>query len=101
MHTNFWFYRIIMNMICLLFQIQSIKGEDEDEIEDIDLLKLLDDARRIIPEVPEYINVYGTYDLNTLPQPKPTKEKQKVTKEKLQKKEPEKITSLNKEEEGI
>lgn len=81
-------------------QIKSIKSEDEDEINDNDLLKLLDNARSVIPQVPAYVYVYGTYDLNAQPQPKQKKERQKVVREKLQKKEPEKVTTVNKDEEG-
>lgn len=61
----------------------------------------MEDARNIIPQVPDYNYVYGTYDLNKVPEPKPKKERAKVVKEKLQKKEPERITNLEKEEKGI
>ncbi|KAG5898825.1 hypothetical protein JTB14_018785 [Gonioctena quinquepunctata] len=81
--------------------ISAIKEEENDEIQPTDLLKLLEDARSIIPEVPKYCYVYGAYDLNNLPQPKPKKERQKIIKEKLQKKEPEKVTTVEKDEEGI
>lgn len=65
------------------------------------MLKLLDDARTIIPQVHSYSYVYGTYDLNKIPQPKQKVERQKAQREQLQKKEPEKVTSVDKEEEGI
>ncbi|CAG9823432.1 unnamed protein product [Phaedon cochleariae] len=81
--------------------IGHIQDEDSEEMKDTDLLKLLEDSRVIIPKIPDYYYVYGSYDLNNLPQPKPKKERVKATKEKLQKKEPEKITTVEKEEEGI
>ncbi|XP_018564152.1 non-structural maintenance of chromosomes element 4 homolog A isoform X2 [Anoplophora glabripennis] len=81
--------------------IQRIKAEDSEEFEPDNLLKLLEDARNIIPQVPDYNYVYGTYDLNKVPEPKPKKERVKAPKEKLQKKEPERVTSLDKEEKGI
>lgn len=55
----------------------------------------------MIPKVPEYIYVYGTYDLSNLPQPKQKKERQKVAKETVQKKEPEKVTNLDEGEKGM
>lgn len=55
----------------------------------------------MIPVVPKHVYVYGSYDVNSQPQAKPRKERQKVIKEKFQKKEPEKVTSLNKDEESI
>ncbi|KAJ8921743.1 hypothetical protein NQ315_010653 [Exocentrus adspersus] len=81
--------------------IQNIKDEEREEIQPLDLLKLLDDARDIIPQIPDYAYIYGTYDLNKVPEPKPRKERTKAPKEKLQKKEPERVTSLDKEEQGI
>nr|XP_023012935.1 non-structural maintenance of chromosomes element 4 homolog A-like isoform X1 [Leptinotarsa decemlineata] len=81
--------------------INSIKDDKNEELEPNDLLNLLEDARSIIPDIPKYRYVYGAYDLNNLPQPKPKKERQKVVKEKLQRKEPEKVTSVDKDEEGI
>lgn len=81
--------------------ILSIKPEEGEETELTDILKLLDDARKVIPNVPDYNYVYGSYDLSKLPVPRQKKERQKVAKEKLQKKEPEKIVNLDKEEEGI
>ncbi|KAJ8932280.1 hypothetical protein NQ314_014772 [Rhamnusium bicolor] len=80
---------------------QYIKDDEREDIDPIDFLKLLEDARSVIPEVPDYSYVYGTYDLNKVPEPKPRKERVKVVKEKVQKKEPEKITNLDKDEEGI
>lgn len=79
--------------------VNSIK--EDVELRPSDLLKLLDSARKIIPKVPHYTYVYGTYDLDKLPEPKPRKERLKTVKEKVQKKEPEKVTNLNKEEEAI
>lgn len=58
-------------------------------------------AQKIIPETPEYISIYGSYDLNNLPKPKPKKQRQKTQREVFQRKEPEKVTSLDKEEQGI
>ncbi|CAG9837777.1 unnamed protein product [Diabrotica balteata] len=80
--------------------INNIKEENEEMVSS-DLLKLLEDARHIIPQVPEYSYTYGAYDLDTQPQPKPRKERAKVVKEQVQKKEPERVTNLNKEEEAI
>ncbi|KAJ8971366.1 hypothetical protein NQ317_016561 [Molorchus minor] len=81
--------------------IHHVKNEESEEIEPIDILKLLEDARTIVPEIPDNSYVYGTYDLDKLPVPKPKKQRAKAVKEKLQKKEPEKVTNLDKEEEGI
>lgn len=81
--------------------LSNIKPEGAEETEPTDILRLLDDARKIIPKVPDYNYVYGSYDLNKLPVPKQKKERQKVVKEKLQKKEPERVTNLQKDEEGI
>lgn len=66
-----------------------------------DLLKLLKDAREIIPKVPDYTYVYGSYDLENLPQPKPKRQITRTQKEKLEKKEPEQVTSMTKEEDTI
>jgi hypothetical protein len=65
------------------------------------LIKLLSDAQHIVPQVPEYNYVYGTYDLQNLPKPKQRKERQKQGKEKFERKEPEKVTNLEKVEKGI
>lgn len=74
---------------------------NSDEIEPDNFLKLLKDARKLIPHVSSPNYIYGAYDLNSLPQPKQKKERVKQKREKLQKKEPERITSVDKEEEGI
>lgn len=66
-----------------------------------DILNLLDDARRIIPAIEPYRFVYGSYDFDKLPEPKPKRIIKRDPKEKLTKKEPEKVTSVDKEEEGI
>ncbi|XP_044258552.1 non-structural maintenance of chromosomes element 4 homolog A [Tribolium madens] len=66
-----------------------------------DLLKLLPDVQQIIRQVPEYNFVYGTYDMQNLPKPKERKQRQKREKENFQKKEPEKVTNVEKEEQGI
>ncbi|CAG9765109.1 unnamed protein product [Ceutorhynchus assimilis] len=78
----------------------ATNNEDEEEIT-VDHTKLLDHARALIPKVPDYNNVYGSYDLNALPVPKQKKERVKAVKEQIQKKEPEKVVNLEKEEEGI
>ncbi|KAL1492027.1 hypothetical protein ABEB36_012531 [Hypothenemus hampei] len=79
----------------------SFINEDFTDPENINLALLLHEARQVIPQVPSYHFVYGAYDLNKLPQPKQKKERVKRVKEKLEKKEPEKVVTLNKEEEGI
>ncbi|RZB40042.1 EP300-interacting inhibitor of differentiation 3, partial [Asbolus verrucosus] len=73
----------------------------DEEFESDNLLMLLDDAHHIIPEVPEYSFVYGTYDLSILPQPKQKKSRQKQQQENFVKKQPEKVTNLENEEQGI
>ncbi|EEZ98330.2 EP300-interacting inhibitor of differentiation 3 [Tribolium castaneum] len=73
----------------------------EGDFDAQDLVKLLPDAQDIIPKVPEYFFVYGTYDMQNLPKPKEKKQRQKKEKENFQKKEPEKVTSVEKEEQGI
>ncbi|XP_044756668.1 EP300-interacting inhibitor of differentiation 3 [Coccinella septempunctata] len=75
--------------------------EDDQDCRPSDILKLLKDARNIIPEVEPYEFVYGSYDLDHVPEPKQKKVIKRDPKEKLTKKEPEKVTSVDKEEEGI
>lgn len=70
-------------------------------VENLDFTKLLPFAQKIIPELPKYSSIYGSYDMNNLPAPKPRKERQKTQREVLQRKAPEKVTSLEKEEQGI
>ncbi|XP_066152635.1 non-structural maintenance of chromosomes element 4 homolog A-like [Euwallacea fornicatus] len=79
--------------------VSYISTEDDQNPTDITLL--LNKARKVIPKVPEYRYVYGTYDINNLPIPKQKKERQKIVKEKLIKKEPEKVTNLDQNEESI
>ncbi|VEN56784.1 unnamed protein product [Callosobruchus maculatus] len=81
-----------------------IKSDDNDEIQDDDILKLIDDARTVIPRIPAYNFIYGSYNLEQIPQPKPKKQKEiipKRNKQAPQKKEPERIQNVEKEEEGI
>lgn len=73
----------------------------DGEFEAESLIKLLSDAQHIVPQIPEYNYVYGTYDLQNLPKPKQRKERQKQGKEKFERKEPEKVTNLEKVEKGI
>ncbi|XP_066258203.1 non-structural maintenance of chromosomes element 4 homolog A-like [Euwallacea similis] len=73
----------------------------EDDKNPIDITLLLNKARTVIPEVPKYMYVYGTYDVNNPPVPKPKKERQKIVKQKLIKKEPEKVTNLKQNVESI
>ncbi|KAJ8962310.1 hypothetical protein NQ318_018289 [Aromia moschata] len=82
-------------------KVQYIQNEESEELLPTDLLKLLEDARNILPEVPESGFVYGAYDLDKVPEPKTRKPRQKVAKETLQRKEPERVTNLDKEEESI
>ncbi|KAI4458779.1 hypothetical protein MML48_7g00006978 [Holotrichia oblita] len=52
--------------------IDTIKTDET--IEQMDFIKLLNDARCVIPNVIEYNFLYGTYDFTTVPQPKQKKE---------------------------
>ncbi|XP_045468949.1 EP300-interacting inhibitor of differentiation 3 [Harmonia axyridis] len=79
---------------------EYLKGNNSD-YNPSDILKLLDDARKIIPEIEPYEFVYGSCDLDKSPEPKEKKIIKRDPKEKLTKKEPEKVLTLNKEEEGI
>lgn len=45
----------------------------------MDFIKLLNDARQIIPNVIEYNFLYGTYDFNKVPEPKQRKERIKAS----------------------
>ncbi|CAG9859011.1 unnamed protein product, partial [Phyllotreta striolata] len=83
--------------------IDNVKNENNEDILPGDLLNLMDITRSTIPALSYYTYIYGSYDLDNLPQPKVRKErvKQQSQKEKLQKKEPEKVTNRTKEEESI
>ncbi|XP_030761909.1 EP300-interacting inhibitor of differentiation 3-like [Sitophilus oryzae] len=81
--------------------ISHVKQDDNDGMKAEDILKLLDHAREIIPNVPKYNSIYGSYNLDNLPERKEKVKKQRAPKERLEKKEPEKIVNLDKEEEGI
>ncbi|XP_060527391.1 non-structural maintenance of chromosomes element 4 homolog A-like [Cylas formicarius] len=79
--------------------LHQICDQERENIDPTVTLKLLDESRKTIPNLPEYKTAYGSYDLNASPPvPKQRKENSRVIKEKLQKKEPEKINNLNKEE---
>ncbi|XP_050312219.1 non-structural maintenance of chromosomes element 4 homolog A isoform X2 [Anthonomus grandis grandis] len=84
----------------ILAHIQHDPENDEEPNPGMFAL-LLQEARNAIPRVAQFVNIYGSYDLNNLPRPKEKKERVKVVKEKLQKKQPEKVRNLEKEEEGI
>nr|CAH7754355.1 unnamed protein product [Callosobruchus chinensis] len=81
-----------------------IKSDNNEDIQEEDILKLLDDARTVIPRIPAYDFVYGSYNIEQIPQPKPKKQREiipKRNKQAPQKKEPERIQNVDKEEEGI
>ncbi|CAH2005022.1 unnamed protein product [Acanthoscelides obtectus] len=82
-----------------------IKGENSYEIQETDILMLIDDARTIIPQFPAFNYVYGSYSMEQIPQPKPRKQREIIPRERNkqapQKKQPEKIQNVEKEEEGI
>ncbi|GJQ86340.1 hypothetical protein Trydic_g9034 [Trypoxylus dichotomus] len=47
----------------------------DETVEQLDFIKLLDDARQIIPNVIEGTFLYGTFDFSKVPEPKVKKEK--------------------------
>lgn len=73
----------------------------EEESDYLDYSVLLPEARKVIPEVVQYNYIYGTYDLNNLPQPKQKVERKKMVVEKLTKKAPEKVVNVDNEEDSI
>lgn len=80
--------------------VSYIKTGEEDP-DCLDYSVLLHEARKVIPEVAQYKYIFGTYDLNNLPQPKQKAERQKVVKEQLTKKAPEKVVNVDNEEDSI
>ncbi|CAH0552909.1 unnamed protein product [Brassicogethes aeneus] len=79
---------------------EEISNENE-EVQPLDILKLLKYARDVIPEVPKINNVFGTYEFNKAPVVKQKKERVKVQKEPLVRKQPEKLTNVDREEKNI
>lgn len=83
-------------------KIRNSIGNREEEInQKTDWFKLLEDARHIVLEIPQYAFTYGTFDITKVPEPKVKKQKTRDAPEQLVKKRLENIVSVEKEEAGI
>lgn len=78
-----------------------LQRNEDEEYQNNYILRLMEEAKKLIYEVPKYRSMYGSYDLHNLPEPKQKKQRVKIVKETLEKKQPEKLTQLEKEEDGI
>ncbi|KAH1028201.1 non-structural maintenance of chromosomes element 4 homolog A [Dendroctonus ponderosae] len=72
-----------------------------EESEEPDLCTLMSLARLIVPEVPLERHLYGAYDLANVPQPKQKERSQRAPTEKMARKAPEKVVSVDQEEAHI
>ncbi|KAK9880215.1 hypothetical protein WA026_010089 [Henosepilachna vigintioctopunctata] len=85
----------LCNKLC-----EQLKSEDE-EFKSYDLLKLISEARTVVPVIFPYVYIYGSYDAGVISTSKKKIPLARSAKEKLTKKEPEKVVEMDNDEKGI
>ncbi|KAF2888036.1 hypothetical protein ILUMI_18137 [Ignelater luminosus] len=85
------------------FATKLLNGLDdsEKEFETSDWLNILEDARAIVPELPPYSFLYGTFDPTKIPEQKQRKVHRRDLQEKAEKKQLQRIENAEKDEEGV
>jgi len=81
--------------------LNGLKNSEEGEFRDEDWLNILDDACSIVPEVPNFSFLYGSFDPTKIPEPKQRKERKRDAQERVEKKQLQRIHNLEQDEEGV